>query len=67
MKYKNIIQRMRMPLPELEAYYRERRKERFEQGKKLKHIQHRETVYPLFALFLKLDRLFRKQDDHGIG
>lgn len=67
MKYKNIIQRMRMPLTELEAYYRERRKERFEQGKKLKHIQHREAVYPLFALFLKLDRLFRKQTITVLG
>lgn len=28
-KHKNFIQRLTMPLPELEAYYRERRKERF--------------------------------------
>lgn len=67
MKYKNIIQRMRMPLPELEVYYRERRKERFEQGKELKHIRHREALYPLFALILKLDRLFRKQTITVLG
>ena len=30
MKRKNLIKRMAMPLPELETYYRERRKERFE-------------------------------------
>ena len=29
-EYKNFVQRLTMPLPELEAYYRERRKERFE-------------------------------------
>lgn len=56
-----------MSLPELEVYYRERRKERFAQGKRLKNIQLREAFYPLFAVFLKLDRLFRKQKVTVIG
>lgn len=46
---------------ELECYYCEQRKERFEQGTKLKHIHFRETLYPLFVKFLVLDRFFRKQ------
>ena len=58
---KRLIQRLTMPLPELEDYYRERRKERFKQEKKLKHIQLREALYPLFVKFLVLDRIFRKQ------
>lgn len=61
MKRKNIIQRFFMPLPELEIYYRERRKERFEQGKSTQYIQLRKTLYPLFQGFLKVDRLLRKQ------
>lgn len=63
----SFIRRLTMPLPELEVYYRERRKERFAQGKRLKNIQLREAFYPLFAVFLKLDRLFRKQKVTAIG
>lgn len=61
MRRKNAIQRIFMPLPELETYYREERKYRFEQGKKLRHIRFRETFYPVFAKILTLDRAFRKQ------
>lgn len=61
MKRKNIIQRTFMSLSELELYYQERRKERFLQGKPLKHIRLREVFYPVFAKFLTLDRIFRKQ------
>ena len=63
----SFIRRLTMPLPELEVYYRERRKERFAQGKRLKNIQLREAFYPLFAVVLKLDRLFRKQKVTVIG
>lgn len=63
----SFIRRLTMSLPELEVYYRERRKERFAQGKRLKNIQLREAFYPLFAVFLKLDRLFRKQKVTVIG
>lgn len=61
MKRKNLLQRITMPLPELEIYYREQRKCRFEQGKRLKHIRLRETLYPLVVWFVVLDRIFRKQ------
>lgn len=67
MKHKNIVQRLTMPLPELERYYCERRKERFAQGKRLKNIRLREWFYPLFSVFLKLDRLFRRQSITVIG
>ena len=50
-----------MPLPELEAYYRQQRKLRFERGDKPKNIPFREACYPIFRLFLMADRLFRKQ------
>ena len=62
-----IFRRMGMPLPALEEYYRLRRKARFEQGKKLGHVQLREALYPLFALFIKADRWLRRQTIEVIG
>lgn len=62
-----ILRRMGMPLPALEEYYRLRRKARFEQGKTLGHIQLREALYPLFALFIKADRWLRRQKIEVIG
>lgn len=50
-----------MPLNDLEIYYRVKRKMCFEQGKKPKKIHFREACYPVFRLFLIVDRLFRKQ------
>lgn len=58
---KNIFQRLLMPLPELEAYYRDRRIQQFEQGRRPNHIGLRAAFYPLFSKFLTVDRLFRKQ------
>lgn len=58
---KSLLQRVFMPLSELEIYYCSRRKHKFEKGKKLKHIQLRKMFYPVFAKFLTLDRIFRKQ------
>lgn len=45
----------------------EQRKYQFEQGKKLKHIQFREALYPFFVKFLVVDRIFRKQTITVIG
>lgn len=64
---KNVIQRLAMPLSELEEYYMERRKQKFEQGVKLRHIPLRKNFYPVFAKFLMLDRFFRKQTITVIG
>lgn len=66
-KKKSIFKRLFMSLPELETYHAEWRKERFQQGVKLKNIRFREKIYPVFILFLKLDRLFRKQTITVIG
>lgn len=57
----SIFKRMTMPLSELEIYYRQQRRYRMERGKNLRHIRSREAFYPLFALFLKIDRHIRKQ------
>ena len=63
----SILKRLTMPLSELEVYYREQRRYWMEQGKKLRHIRSREAFYPLFALFLKIDRCFRKQTIKILG
>lgn len=67
MERKNVVQRISMPLTELEKYYCERRKERFAQGIRLKHIRLRKTFYPIFARLLMVDRLFRKQTITVLG
>lgn len=61
MKQRNFIQRLTIPLPDLERYYREQRKERFERGHQHKNIRLREWCYPIFRTFLVVDRQFRKQ------
>lgn len=61
MKRKSILQQLTMPLPELERYHCQRRKQRFAQGKRLRAIRQRAAIYPLFAIFLRLDRLLRRQ------
>ena len=61
MEHKTIIQKLKMSLYELEVYHRKRRKYKFEQGTKLKYISLRKLFYPVFSMFLTLDRMFRKQ------
>lgn len=61
MEKKSIFQRMFMSLPELAVYYMEQRKERFNAGERLKRIQFREALYPVFIELLKVDRMFRRQ------
>lgn len=63
----SIFRRITMPLSDLEDYYCQQRYIRFEQGKKLKYIQLRETLYPLFVKFLVLDRISRKQTITVLG
>lgn len=57
----SFIRRLTMPLSELESYYREQRKKRFERGHQPKNIRLREWCYPIFRAFLVVDRKFRKQ------
>lgn len=65
--HKSLFQRAFMPLSELEAYYCEHRKYRFERGKELKYIRLRKAFGPVFAKLLTLDRIFRKQTVTVIG
>lgn len=57
----SFINRLTMPLSELERYHRERRKKQYEKGKKPGRIHIREMFYPVFRAFLIADRMFRKQ------
>lgn len=57
----SFIQRFTMSLPELEIYHRERRIERFLQGHRAKNIRIRSWCYPIFRIFLLVDRKLRKQ------
>lgn len=61
MSGKSIFEPLIMPLPELEQYHRQQRKIRFENGVRPQNIQFRELCYPVFRLFLMVDRLFRRQ------
>lgn len=61
MKRKNIIQRLIMPLPELEDYYRERRQERFEQNAPFRGIKIRKVLHPLALGLLKVTALLSHQ------
>ncbi len=56
-KRKNVLQRMRMSTPELEVYYRNLRRYRFEQGYPLKGIKWREKAYRLFVKLVQIDRI----------
>lgn len=71
MKRKNLIQRLTMPLPELEAYYRERRQERFEQNMPFRGMKIRKLIHPLTLGLLKMAALLSHQSitviaDHRI-
>lgn len=60
-KRKFIIQRIFMPLSDLEDYYLEQRKYQFEQGKRIKYIHLRKLVTPLFVKALSVDRFFENR------
>lgn len=62
-----MTQILKMPLPELEIYYRTKRRENYENNKKLKAIHLRECFYPCFKIFLLVDRLIRKQTIMVLG
>ena len=54
---KNIFQRMKMSVPELEVYYKDLRRYQFEQKQPLKGIQLRKFTIGALAALLKLDRI----------
>lgn len=61
MKRKNLIQRLSMPLPELEAYYRERRQEQFEQNDSFHGVKLRKRLHPVAVLLLRMMALVTRQ------
>ena len=61
MKRKNLIARMIMPLPELEYYYRQRRKERYEQKLPFSGVKLRRILHPLALGLLKMMAIFTQQ------
>lgn len=60
-KRKNIIQRLTMPLPELEAYYRKRRKDNFENDAPFGGVKVRKVLHPLLVGGMKLKHILSKQ------
>ncbi len=67
MMRKNFIQRMRMPLPELEQYYRERRKDRFENNGPFCGVKLRKALHPVLVWGLKIMHLISGQKITVIG
>lgn len=61
MKKKNIFQRMAMPLPELEAYYREQRRVRFENNESFGGVKLRKLLHPVLVDGMKLLHLLGRQ------
>lgn len=60
-KQPTFYQRMTMPLPALEEYHRQRRKEDFEQGTLFKGIRLRKCLHPVMVYGLKLMHLLFRQ------
>ena len=58
---KNFIHRLTMPLPELEAYYRERRKERFEKDAHFDGVKVRRVLHPALVWGMKVKHILGKQ------
>lgn len=61
MKRKNIIQRFFTSLPELETYYRERRKERFENNEPFGGVKLRKVLHPFLVWGMKIKHILGKQ------
>ena len=60
-EYKNFVQRLTMPLPDLEAYYRERRKERFEKALPFAGVKLRKIFHPVLVWGMKGKHILDKQ------
>lgn len=61
MKRKNIFQRFSVPLAELEAYYRERRRERFEANAPFGGVKLRRTLHSVLVGGMKIKHLLDRQ------
>lgn len=63
---KNCFQRMRMPLSELEEYYRTRRERAFEDNIPIKGIKWKRMIHPILLFGLKISRIVSKEQLHII-
>lgn len=61
MHHKNFFQRLAMPIPELERYYREQRKKRFKDNRLFRRIKIRKILHPILISGLKVIHLFKGQ------
>lgn len=61
MKKKNFFQRIRMPLPELEKYYRTCRANSYENNEPIKGIKWRKRLHFLLILGLRISRMISKE------
>lgn len=66
-KQPTFLQRMTMPLPALEEYHRQQRKEDFVQGTLFKGIRLRKCLHPVMVYGLKLMHLLSRQKITVIG
>lgn len=62
-----FMKRLTMPLPELEAYYRQRREERFQSDKLFRGIYWRRAGHPLMIAGLKMKHILCGQKVNVIG
>ena len=67
MKQKSFFQRLSMPLPELEQYYRNQRQRRFENNEPFRGIKLRKMLHPILVCGLKLMHLISGQKITIVG
>ena len=67
MKQKSFFQRLSMPLPELEQYYRNQRQMRFENNEPFRGIKLRKMLHPILVCGLKLMHLISGQKITIVG
>lgn len=63
----SFLHRMTMPLPELEAYYREQRATNFHNGEPLRGIVFRKRIHNLIHMYIAADSFFAKRKLTIIG
>ena len=63
---KNYFQRMKMPLSELEEYYRTRREKIYEDNIPIKGIKWKRLIHPVLLFGLKINRIVTKEKLHII-
>lgn len=63
-KKKSLIKRIKMPLPELEAYHRAQREDQYERNTTMAGIKWRKLIHPILLFGLALSRAISKDQLH---